>query len=282
MYGDMMMEPGMGGRSSQFSPMNEVYTKYDEMMLTRLTEFEKLEKLTFWAHDDTVEPRKTYRYRIRLGIFNPIAGTDKVSAKYQDRKNEVILWSDFSDVTEPVEIMGKLYFFANNVREADKAVNVEVARLALGRWHSGDFWVRQGEVIGEPREPEPEKEDKNSRQRRMNDPSGRFAPMVSRTQQRTNVPEIIDYRTGAVMVDAVVVNDWSAKPLRTRNYFDLLYSYDGVNIEHMPVGSSYRSKTLASVHSHITKLQRQPQEEFKNFGWRSQATSRAHGGGYDG
>jgi len=279
MYGDMMMEPGMGGRSSQFSPLNEVYTKYDEMMLTRLTEFEKLEKLTFWAHDDTVEPRKTYRYRIRLGIFNPIAGTDKVSAKYQDRKNEVILWSDFSDVTEPVEIMGKLYFFANNVREADKAVNVEVARLALGRWHSGDFWVRQGEVIGEPREPEPEKEDKNSRQRRMNDPSGRFAPMVSRTQQRTNVPEIIDYRTGAVVVDAVVVNDWSAKPLRTRNYFDLLYSYDGVNIEHMPVGPSYRSKILASVHSHITKLQRQPQEEFKNFGAGDRKQRRGRMGG---
>ncbi|MBN2313236.1 MAG: hypothetical protein JXM79_04860 [Sedimentisphaerales bacterium] len=266
MYGDMM-EPGMGGVNARYSPLNEVYTKYDEMVLTRLTEFEKLEKLTFWAHDDTVEPRKTYRYRLRLGVFNPVAGTNKMNAKYKDQKSDVILWSDFSDVTEPVEIMGKLYFFANNVREADKAVNVEVARLALGRWHSDEFWVRQGEVIGEPREPEPEKEDRNSRQNRMNDPTGRFDPMMgARTQQKTNVPEIIDYRTGAVMVDTIVVNDWLDKPLRTRNYFDLLYSYDGVNIEHMPVGPSFRPKTLASVHSHINRLQREPQEEFKSFG----------------
>jgi hypothetical protein len=101
----------------------------------------------------------------------------------------------------------------------------------------------------------------------MNDPSGRFNPMMGlNRQQQTNVPEVIDYRTGAVMVDTVVVNDWLAKPLRTRNYFDLLYSYDGVNIEHMPVGPSYRPQILASVHSHINRLQRQPQEEFKSFG----------------
>jgi hypothetical protein len=192
-----------------------------------------------------------------------------VSAKYKDQKNDVILWSDFSEVTKPVEIMGKMYFFANNVREADKAVNVEVARLALGRWHSDDFWVRQGEVIGEPREPEPEEDDRNSRQRRtMNDPMmGRMGPMMGvRSQQQTNVPEIIDYRTGAVMVDAVVVNDWSPKPLRSRNYFDLLYSYDGINIEHMPVGMSYRPQTMASVYSQINRLKRVPQEEFKSFG----------------
>ena len=272
-YEDMMYGPdmgqGIGGRNARFSPINEVYDKYDEMMLTRLTEFEKLESLKFWAHDDTVEPRKTYRYRIRLGVFNPIAGTNKVSTKHQDRKDDVILWSSYSGETEPVEVMGKLYFFANNVREADKAVNVQISKLTLGRWYSHDFWVRLGEVIGEPLEPEPEKDDRSNRQRRqstMNDPGGRFAPMMARTE-RSNVPEIIDYRTGAVMVDAVVVNDWTAKmPLRSRNYYDMLYSYDGVTIEHMPVGASYRPTELAVVYTHINRLQREPQEEFQAFG----------------
>ena len=138
--GDMLygpeMGPGMGGRNARYSPINEVYNKYDEIMLTRLTEFDKLEKLTFWAYDDTVEPRKTYRYRVRLGVFNPIAGTDKVSQKSLDKRNDVILWSSYSDVTEPIEIMGRLYFFANSVRDADKAVTVQISRLALGRWHS--------------------------------------------------------------------------------------------------------------------------------------------------
>jgi len=287
MYGDMM-EPGIGGRSARFSPINEVYTKYDEIMLNRLTEMKKLDKLTFWAHDDTVEPRKSYRYRIRLGVFNPVAGTDKVSAKHQERKNDVILWSDYSEVTDPVEIMGKLYFFANSIRETDKAVTVEVARLALGRWHSHDFQVRHGEVIGEPLEPEEETDDRSSRQRRMgmgvNDPSGRFMPMTTRLTDRSNVPEMIDYRTGAILVDAVVVNDWSAKPpLRQRNYYNMLYSYDGTTIEHMPVGVSYRPKVLTDVHSHIARLQREPQEEFKSFGTsdRRQRMGRYGGGMMD-
>ena len=283
MYGDMMMEPGIGGRTSRFSPIYEVYDKYDEMMLNRLTELEKLDKLTFWAHDDTVEPRKSYRYRIRLGVFNPIAGTNKVSAKHQERKNDVILWSDYSEVTDPVEIMGKLYFFANSIRETDKAVTVQVSRLALGRWHSHDFQVRYGEVIGEPLEPEEETDSRSSRQRRMgmgmSDPSGRFMPMA-RPTDRSNVPEIIDYRTGAILVDAVVVNDWSAKaPLRPRNYYNMLYSFDGITIEHMPVGITYRPTELATVHSHIARLQREPQEEFKAFG---SSDRRQRMGGYGG
>ena len=267
MYGDMM---GIGGRDTRFSPLNEVYSQYDEMVLHRLTEWEKLEELTFWAHDDTVEPEKTYRYRIRLGVFNPVAGTDKVNKDYQENKNDVILWSDFSEVTEPVEILGRLYFFANNVREADKAVNVEVARLALGRWYSHDFWVRHGEVIGEPLEPPEPEEDRSSRQRRlsmMNDPGGRFSPMMTARTEKTNVPEIIDYRTGAIVVDALVVNDWTTQaPLRPRNYYNMLYSFDGTQIEHMPVGASYRPPDLVEVKRHIAKLQREPQEEFKAFG----------------
>jgi hypothetical protein len=270
--GDMLYGPetgpGAGGRNPRYSPINEVYDKYDEMMLTRLTDFKKLEELTFWAHDDTVEPRKAYRYRIRLGVFNPIAGTDKVSAKNLAQKDEVILWSGYSDVTEPIEIMGRLYFFANNVREADKAVTVQVSRLALGRWHSHDFQVRDGEVIGEPLEPEPETDDRSNRQRRLSgvsDTMGRFSPLA-RTEQ-SNVPEIVDYRTGAVMVDAVVVNDWSGKmPLHSRKYYDMLYSFDGVTIEHMPVGATYRPTALALVHSHITRMQRETQEPFKGFG----------------
>jgi len=275
------MGPGMGGRNARFSPINEVYDKYNEVMLTRLTEFEKLEELTFWAHDDTVEPRKAYRYRIRLGVFNPIAGTDKVSEKNLASKNDVILWSSYSGVTEPVEILGRLYFFANNVREADKAVTVQVSRLALGRWHSHDFQVRDGEIIGEPLEPEPETDDRSSRQRRLggvSDTMGRFSPMTARTEQ-SNVPEIIDYRTGAVMVDAVVVNDWSAKmPLHSRKYYDMLYSFDGINIEHMPVGATYRPMVLSLVQSHITRLQRETQEPFKAFGTTDRRQRRGGGG----
>ncbi|MEJ2703248.1 MAG: hypothetical protein P8Z79_12480, partial [Sedimentisphaerales bacterium] len=270
-YDDSYYDYGMGGSGGlagqRYDPINEVYDKYyNDVMITRLTQFEKLDALTFWAHDDTVEPRKTYRYRIRLGVFNPVAGTDKLDEKNRQHKNDVILWSDFSEVTKPVKIMGRLYFFANSIREADKAISVEVSKLALGRWHSHDFWVRGGEVIGEPLEPEPEADDRTSRtsrlqQRRIGIGVGagappmdpRYTPVTSRND-RSNVPTIIDYRTGAVMVDALLVNDWSGRgTLQSRNYYDMLYSFDGVNIEHMPIGPSYRPQELVAAASLISK-----------------------------
>ena len=46
----------------------------------------------------------------------------------------------------------------------------------------------------------------------------------------------------------------------------MLYSFDGVNIEHMPVGASFRPRELSLVHSEIARLQRETQEPFKAFG----------------
>jgi hypothetical protein len=263
--------------------VNQVYIKFDEIRLTWMTDFAKLrEPLVFWAHDDTVGPAKTYRYRIRLGVFNPLAGTNQLSEKDKAMKDQVILWSDFSAVTKPVEIMGRLYFFANSVREMDKAVTVQVSKLALGRWYSHDFVVRQGEQIGNVIEPEPEKPDRNALGTTVPGvtplgtmmggppgmPMGRVpGPGVSLPQDKSNIPETVDCTTGAVMVDAVVVNDWSGAPaLRARNYHDMLYSYDGISIEHMPIGSTYWEPQLQSVFSHIARKQREPREPFKAFG----------------
>lgn len=80
------------------------------------------------------------------------------------------------------------------------------------------------------------------------------------------MPESIDYSTGAVMVDAMSINDWwGDKTLRTRHYYDMLYSFDGINIEHMPVGTTYWSKDMQTVFNAIAKLEREPQEPFKDF-----------------
>ena len=128
--------------------IDDVYQEFDEISITESTDIAKMDKpLLFWAYDDTVEPGK-YRYRIRLGVFNPIAGTNQFSEQDKSLKNKVILWSKFSDTTEPVEIPGKLYFFPREIQEATKAVTVQVSRYVLGYWYSKDFTVKQGELIG--------------------------------------------------------------------------------------------------------------------------------------
>ncbi len=300
---DAMYGPGAEGlrggigatqRGPRKPTINDVYIKYDEIALTRLTDFAKIrELLVFWAHDDTVEPENTYRYRIRLGVFNAIAGTNQMSERDKALKNQVILWSGFSDTTEPVEIMGTMYFFANGMREGDKTVTVQVSRLALGHWYSHDFPVSQGELMGESLEYEPEEPD---RRRTVGTGSlrtlstavmgavgpGVVGPGVSRgsafgSQDQSNIPETIDYATGAVMVDAVAVTDWtSGRTMRVRRYYDMLYSFDGINIKHMPIVRTNWSPERQKEFSIIARLEKEPLEPFKSFG--SGGSKRRYGG----
>jgi len=220
-FDDYMMQGLPGDRLTRRGPsMNDVYDEFDKIRLTWRTPLEKMrEPLVFWAHDDTIEPRKSYRYRVRLGVFNPVAGTNQLSEQDLSRKNEVVLWSGFSDITEPVEIPGRLYFFAKHIREAAKVVTVQVSKYVMGYWRSEDFTVSQGEVIGgvienESARPEIGRGGRSSRSSRSSRISrdSRFDMLmgsVARPEDKVVEPETIDYSTGAVMVDAVAVNDWS-------------------------------------------------------------------------
>jgi len=271
--------PGLpGDRLTRRGPsMYDVYDEFDKIRLTGRTLLEKMkEPLVFWAHDDTVEPRKHYRYRIRLGVFNPVAGTDQLSGQDESRKDEVVLWSEFSDVTEPVEIPGRLYFFAKHIREPANVVTVQVSKYEMGYWHSEDFKVSQGEVIGSVVETETEPQQKRPESgygrgvdprigsgRVMTDPRMGF---IVRPEEKSVIPETIDYGTGAVMVDAVAVNDWAGdKSLTTRRYYDMLYSMDGTDIEHMPVRTSYWAKDLQNWYGKISTLVNETKEPFKAF-----------------
>jgi len=166
-----------------------------------------------------------------------------------------------------------LYFFARQIREADKVVTVQVSKYVMGYWHSEDFKVSKGEDIGrvvetEPERPETRRLDSRSRldSRMMSD--SRIGPLI-RPEDQAVVPETIDYRTGAVMVDVVAVNDWSGvgeKSLSTRRYYDMLYSiFDGTDIKHMPVRTAYWTKDLQKWYSDIRILEREPKEPFKAF-----------------
>lgn len=266
--------PGMqgDGLTRRGPSMNDVYDEFDKIRLTWRTPLEKMkDPLVFWAHDDTVEPRKSYRYRIRLGVFNPVAGTNQLSEQDISRKNEVVLWSEFSDVTEPIEIPGRLYFFAKHILEAANVVTVQVSKYVMGYWNSEDFKVSHGEVIGgvvenEPERPETSRLDSRGRldSRMMLD--SRMGPLI-RPEDQAVTPETIDYSTGAVMVDAVAVNDWSGeKTLSTRRYYDMLYSFDGTDIAHMPIRTAYWAKDLQKWYGDIRLLEKEPREPLKAWG----------------
>jgi len=250
----------------------DVYYDYQDILITRMTDLSKMrEPLVFWAHDDTVEPKKTYRYRVRLGVFNPVAGKIQPGKQDNPEKNQVVLWSNFSNVTEPVEIPARLYFFANDIQEAAKTVTVQVSKYVLGYWHSQEFRVKPGEVIGKVVETETPKTEQGPR----------FAGIQDRTKERRIalamgapfplkekpvVPEKIDYDTGAVVVDAVAVNDWAGPgQLRQRLYHDMLYTYDGTDIQRMPIKARNWPEQLAAAFYEIQKAQREPPQPFRDW-----------------
>ncbi len=127
-------EPGMMRRRSTAS---EVYWDFAKEMIAYREDLSKRDKpLLFWVFDDTVEPGKVYQYRVRLGVFNPVAGTNQFVERDMDKKNQVILWSPYSEVTKSVEIQKMIYLFAKDVQDKASTATVEVARFSLGYWHS--------------------------------------------------------------------------------------------------------------------------------------------------
>jgi hypothetical protein len=234
----------------------DVYYEFQNVLITRMTDLSKLrEPLLFWAHDDTVEPGKTYQYRIRLGVLNPVAGAGS-------QKSQAVLWSNFSEVTKPVPIPARLYFFANEIQVAAKTVTVKVAKYVLGYWHSQDFRVKPGEVIGKVVETEVPKTEDRLRDRRAILALG--SPMPLPLQEKPVVPEKIDFDTKAVLVDAVAVNDWAGPgQLQPRFYHDMLYTYDGMDIEHMPIKPSNWPDRLLAVFYEIERARREPPQPFR-------------------
>jgi hypothetical protein len=186
-------------------------TDFGAIKLYSETNIDAMDKLVFWAHDDTAKAGEKYQYRIRIGVFNPIAGRDMFVESEKDYREQVVLWSDYAEAGETVEIPQRLYFFATNYREidkgtsTDKTVEVMVARYMLGNWVSKKYAnIKCGEEIGKADE----------------QPDSRLVNAGIST-------DTIDLSTGAVMVDAQKV---PAAGSRTTEYCEMLYSYDGSTI----------------------------------------------------
>ena len=240
-----------GGRAGARDTLSKLEQKFDEILLTRDTDLTKMtEPLVFWAHDDTVQPGKTYRYRIRLGVFNPVAGTGQVAEEDRHLSKKAILWTQWSDVTEPVEVPERLYFFPSQVQKAAKKVTVQVFRYLLGYWYGKAFFVRTGEVIGKELPYEHENGE----------------PDATSTKEDVLVPETIDYSTGKVLVDVATASAWSGASRLTKRYYpEMLYTDDGGDLEHMPIGFNNWSRQMQEIFRQVDDAQNNIKKPLRSF-----------------
>jgi hypothetical protein len=215
------------------------------------------EPLVFWAIDDTVQPDQTYRYKIRLGVLNPKAGTGHFTADYKSYQDKVVLWSEFSSETDPLGIPSRLYFFPLNVQEETKSFYIQISKYVLGYWHSEKVRTKPGEVIGNVAKPKPLTEEEKKKGIRN--------------------PREVNYNTGAILVDVVPVNTWvGTGNLNLQNYNDLLYSLDEENILRIPVKSRYWTQDMQRLYNEIN--QKVTKEPLRDFGSKSTIRGKAFGG----
>ncbi len=196
--------------------------------------------LTFWAHDDTVVPGESYQYRIRIGVFNPIVGRDWFRQDEEHFKNDVILWSSYSEVTETVAVDPMIYIFPVDTARDSGGVKVEVAKYYFGRWRSEQFEVWPGESIGMAIEVEK-----------------RGAMVMPGTSVvRTAEYEEIDFTTGRLLVDVIERAQWQGThSLQFRKFFEMLYTMDGINIEHLAVTSRFWPGDLLADYKKVEAAQ---------------------------
>lgn len=100
-----------------------------------------------WFHDDSVESGKTYRYRMRVKLWNRYVGQLRAVKNPDDAKKTTIA-GQWSFPSEPITVTPSTYFFVSGARPADHTASVEVWKWLSGRWIKQRFDVTIGDVIG--------------------------------------------------------------------------------------------------------------------------------------
>jgi hypothetical protein len=99
-----------------------------------------------WFHDDTVEAGKTYRYRMRVKLWNRYVGRMR-SLQDPEKAKKAVIAGDWSLESEPITVAPSTHFFFSGSRPPESA-SVQVWKWRKGRWFEERFDVSVGDVIG--------------------------------------------------------------------------------------------------------------------------------------
>jgi hypothetical protein len=108
--------------------------------------------IAIWAHDDSVTPGKTYRYKMKVFFKNPLYGTVNLAKNPADAEKLWVEtpWSEPSkEVTVPLTTV--YYFTKANTNIKDNtvvSVTVDVAKKSKGQWQKESFTISPGDSVG--------------------------------------------------------------------------------------------------------------------------------------
>lgn len=246
------------GASPELETLNE---NFQSRALDQNTKLENAEKpLLFWAFDDTVTPGKSYRYRIRLGVFNPIAGTDKFIDTQNPNKNNCVLFSKFVDAKQVITVPQKTFFFPVSKSTNSTKVSVDVYAYKLGHWYKDNFSVNFGEMIGKTLE-NPDYNSDNALERPVSSRTGRGGLGADGLSDSNLKPSVINYSTNAMYLDYIKVEHWAGSSnIYQKYYYEMLYSQDGKGILNMPIapeGKRYWGENLEKTYKYLEAAEKE-------------------------
>ena len=113
------------------------------------------ESIGMWAHDISAKPGCTYRYRMRVVMFNPLCGDER--AENKKTRRQAWLTGDWSDWSGPVETLERRQFFLTSVSPGTDSkpprARVMVYAWERGWWYNSLFSCTDaGQKIGAPRD----------------------------------------------------------------------------------------------------------------------------------
>jgi len=104
------------------------------------------EEPAVWFHDDNVEAGKTYRYRMRVKLWNRYVGRVR-AVKNQEQAQQSIVNGEWSYPSDPITVTPSTYFFLSSCKQPDSA-SFDVWKWRKGRWLKQRFDISVGDVIG--------------------------------------------------------------------------------------------------------------------------------------
>ena len=100
--------------------------------------------------DVTVQPGRTYEYRMRLWVVNPNYGLRSVEDP-MIAKDELMTSEGWSKVAGPIAIPSDVHFYCRQGPVAKQAAQIEVHRWAEGDWQIQPFQLPVGDWVGHRR-----------------------------------------------------------------------------------------------------------------------------------
>ena len=99
-----------------------------------------------WAHDDTVKPGKTYKYKLRYVLYNPVFNTLQL-CQPESLSLQYSLTSPDSAWTSPINVESDNNFFASGVGP-NNSVKFDVFKWRNGTWQMQQVEAQVGDPIG--------------------------------------------------------------------------------------------------------------------------------------